>query len=517
MRHAVLLVALIAATASTGPCDKPPPEPAPGAPAILAAGNLNNLYVAVTVTEQAGTLPGFRYWQRDAQGLWHEGRFARGVPAAAAAWREDLLVFFPSGRWGRFGLERPVIEPSPVAAWTPVAACEDGIGADAFGYTSAGDPFHARYEDGAWTAAQVEAGVERDKMMDPRAVRFRGRLFLLWREEVPTLTGPAPDVRLRFLILGKDGWHGPVTSRLHAGSPLDVAADDETMAGLFLKAAGDDSPGRWMLATYAVADEDWHEIGPVAGTVPPGPVTLARSGRHFFLAALADGGPVLAPLDVAGARVGEFVPVGARARPAEQGAAEYLSLLLFAFTVLAGLLILASWRRTAAAADAPPAAEGRDLVQAPLLRRAVAIGIDHALFVPAAMVLTHLYLSPDLLERLHRGEVGLFDQQLIEETSLPAMMVQGLVILYCCVAEGAFGRTLGKRLMGLEVRSESGSRISWRASVIRNVLRVVDQLPVLYLLGLLLILAGPRRQRLGDRLARTIVVMSSPPEPAGRS
>ena len=511
MRYAVVLMGFVAA--AVGPCDTGEPEPAPGAPAILAAGNLNNLYVATAA--QAGAVSGFRYWQRDAQGMWHEGRFARGVPAAVAAWREDLLVFFPSGRWGRFGLERPVIEPSPVPAWTPVAACEDGLGADAFGYTSAGDPFHARYEDGAWTAAQVEAGVEREKMADARAVRFRGRLFLFWREEVPTLTGPAPDVRLRFLCLGEDGWHGPVTSRLRVGSALDVAADDETMAGLFLRAAGDDSPGQWVLATYAAADEDWHEIGPVVGPMPPGPVTLARSGRHFFLVALADGAPVLAPLDVADARVGEFMPVGTQPRKAEAETTEVMSLLLFAFTVLMGLLILASWRRTGMGAPAAPAPDGQASVEAPLLKRAVAIAMDHVLFLPITLVLAHLYLPPGVQEQLGRWQFDLLDERAVERVALVGFMTRGLIILYCCVAEGAFGRTLGKRLMGLEVRTESALRISWRASVIRNVLRVVDEFPAFYLLGLLLILLGPKRQRLGDRLAHTIVVISNSSEPAG--
>ena len=511
MRHTALVIGFLAL--QIGPCEKPVPEPTADSPPLLAAGNLNNLYVAVAARD--GDLSGFRYWQRDAQGLWHAERFARGAPAALAAWRENLLVFFPSGRWGRFGLERPVMEPSPIPAWTPVAACEDGLGADAFGYNSAGDPFHARYQDGAWTAAQVEAGVEHEKMMDARAVRFGGRLFLLWREQTPTLTGPAPDVRLRFLTLGKDGWRGPVTSRLRVASAMDVAADDETMAGLFRKGAGDHSPGQWWLATYAAADEDWHEVGPVTGTMPDGPVTLARSGSRFFLVALADGKPVLAPLDVAGARVGEFAPVAPETRKADPGRAEPVSVLLLAFTVLAAVLMLASWRGAGAAAPAVATAlEGQDFVQAPLLRRAVATGIDHALFLPVTMVLVHLLLPSDLQEQVRRGQVDWFDPQITRDVAPVALITQALVSLYCCVAEGAFGRTLGKRLVGLEVRTESASPISWRASVIRNALRVVDEF---YLLGLLLILLSPKRQRLGDRLAHTVVVMSKSRQPAGGS
>ena len=504
MRQAALVIGLLAFY--IGPCEKPVPEPTADAPPILVTGNLNNLYVAVAGRD--ADVSGFRYWQRDAQGMWHEGRFARGSPAAVAAWREDLLVFFPSGRWGRFGLGRPVIEPSPVQAWTPVAACEDGTSADAFGYNSAGDPFYARYQDGTWTAAQVEAGVEREKMMDPRAVRFGGRLFLLWREEVPTLTGPAPDVRLRFLTLGTDGWHGPITSRLRVGSALHVAADDETMVGLFLKDAPDQTAGQWMLATYAVADEDWHEIGPVTGTVPRGPVGLGRSGRHFFVAAIADAEPVVAPLDVAGARVGAFTPVGAWARAADGDGTGYGPLLLFTFTAFAALLILASWRRGQAAA--PPPVEGQDLVHAPLLRRAVAIGIDY-LLVGLLVVLICVRLLPEMLGRFVRGESPW------QEVAVLYLVRLGVILVYFTLAEAVSGRTLGKALMRLQVRSESGAPVSAWQALVRTLLRPVDELPALYLVGLVLILSGAKRQRLGDRLAHTVVVVSKRTEPAAGS
>ena len=129
-------------------------------------------------------------------------------------------------------------------------------------------------------------------------------------------------------------------------------------------------------------------------------------------------------------------------------------------------------------------------------------------------MLAHFYLPPEVREQLGRWQFDLLDEPAVERVALVGFMTRGLIILYCCVAEGAFGRTVGKRLMGIEVRTESDSRISWRASVIRNVLRVVDEFPAFYLLGLLLILLGPKRQRLGDRLAHTIVVMCNSSEPA---
>jgi uncharacterized RDD family membrane protein YckC len=82
-----------------------------------------------------------------------------------------------------------------------------------------------------------------------------------------------------------------------------------------------------------------------------------------------------------------------------------------------------------------------------------------------------------------------------------------LTLLYFTVCEGTTGQTLGKRLLGIRVVSEDGSRPSWGAAVLRNVLRIVDSLPFLYIIGLICVLAtGERRQRVGDMAAHTRVV-----------
>lgn len=78
---------------------------------------------------------------------------------------------------------------------------------------------------------------------------------------------------------------------------------------------------------------------------------------------------------------------------------------------------------------------------------------------------------------------------------------------YFIVCEGMTGQTLGKRLLGIRVVNQDGSRVSFGASFIRNILRIVDALPVLYIVGLITVLAtGERRQRVGDLAARTRVV-----------
>ena len=70
------------------------------------------------------------------------------------------------------------------------------------------------------------------------------------------------------------------------------------------------------------------------------------------------------------------------------------------------------------------------------------------------------------------------------------------------------GQTLGKRLLRLRVMDEQGLRLQFSQIVIRNLLRFIDSLPALYLVGGLVCLFNKRAQRLGDFAANTIVVWS---------
>jgi len=81
-----------------------------------------------------------------------------------------------------------------------------------------------------------------------------------------------------------------------------------------------------------------------------------------------------------------------------------------------------------------------------------------------------------------------------------------LVIGYFFVFEAVYGYTLGKYVLGIVVTRDDGSQIGWSESIIRNLLRIVDALPTLYLLGAILIFATDDDQRLGDIAANTVVV-----------
>lgn len=68
------------------------------------------------------------------------------------------------------------------------------------------------------------------------------------------------------------------------------------------------------------------------------------------------------------------------------------------------------------------------------------------------------------------------------------------------------GQTLGKRLLRLRVMDAQGLHLQFSQVAIRNLLRAVDLLPALYIVGGIVCLLSRHAQRLGDIAANTIVV-----------
>jgi uncharacterized RDD family membrane protein YckC len=73
------------------------------------------------------------------------------------------------------------------------------------------------------------------------------------------------------------------------------------------------------------------------------------------------------------------------------------------------------------------------------------------------------------------------------------------------------GQTLGKRLVGLRVMDADGLRLQFHQILLRNLMRVVDSLPLFYFVGGLSSLLNRRAQRLGDLAANTVVVYNIKP------
>lgn len=73
------------------------------------------------------------------------------------------------------------------------------------------------------------------------------------------------------------------------------------------------------------------------------------------------------------------------------------------------------------------------------------------------------------------------------------------------------GRTPGKKWMGLRVVNDDGTPITFGPSLLRNLLRFVDFLPMLYLTGIIASLCNRQFKRLGDLAAGSMVIYEAPP------
>jgi uncharacterized RDD family membrane protein YckC len=94
-----------------------------------------------------------------------------------------------------------------------------------------------------------------------------------------------------------------------------------------------------------------------------------------------------------------------------------------------------------------------------------------------------------------------------------ALAFAAIALAYFFVGEAAAGRTPGKQIVGLRVVRTDGTPAGPGPILVRTLLRIVDLLPVLYLVGFVVMLVTGRQQRLGDLAAQTHVV----PEDAVRS
>jgi uncharacterized RDD family membrane protein YckC len=103
-------------------------------------------------------------------------------------------------------------------------------------------------------------------------------------------------------------------------------------------------------------------------------------------------------------------------------------------------------------------------------------------------------------------------------SSAPIWVLAILILLYFFLMYGYFmmfeaiwnGQTPGKRLTHIRVIKDSGQPITTIDAVGRNLLRIVDQMPFAYGVGVICAWISPQSKRLGDYVAGTVVVHEKP-------
>lgn len=105
---------------------------------------------------------------------------------------------------------------------------------------------------------------------------------------------------------------------------------------------------------------------------------------------------------------------------------------------------------------------------------------------------------------------------IIPFTLAPDAIQAVIIVSYFVLGIGYFmfleyawgGQTVGKRVMKIRVIDAYVQQLTTQQIIVRNLLRVVDMLPVFYSLGGIVAMANRKFQRLGDIAASTIVIRS---------
>jgi uncharacterized membrane protein SpoIIM required for sporulation/uncharacterized RDD family membrane protein YckC len=171
-------------------------------------------------------------------------------------------------------------------------------------------------------------------------------------------------------------------------------------------------------------------------------------------------------------------------------------------------------------------AVARGLDAAPTLDVASATGVDASLVLAGPGARSLAFLLDWLIRTALAVMYALFASWLIlgnfrfdigpddEATwylagALPATLIY---LLYHLILEPLMaGRTPGKRLAGLRVLTLEGQVPSAGALISRNVFRLIDSMPVFYVVGLLFVFLGRQHLRLGDIAAGTVLAVERAP------
>jgi uncharacterized membrane protein SpoIIM required for sporulation/uncharacterized RDD family membrane protein YckC len=140
--------------------------------------------------------------------------------------------------------------------------------------------------------------------------------------------------------------------------------------------------------------------------------------------------------------------------------------------------------------------------------RAMAFVIDWLL--RTALTIVYLLAASYLLLGNLSGNVAM--DQMTTWYLFGVLPASAIYFLYHIILEPLMaGRTPGKRIAGLRVLSLEGHAPSSGALITRNVFRIVDSLPVGYVVGLLFVFFSRRHVRLGDIAAGTVVAVERAP------
>ncbi len=159
---------------------------------------------------------------------------------------------------------------------------------------------------------------------------------------------------------------------------------------------------------------------------------------------------------------------------------------------------------TAPDAHAPANAPGAERCYQGVAIRFVQLLIDNIILAIISFILTIPFLASVVTVNTSTGAVSL-------GPGYYARLALGIVIalLYFTLLLGRYGQSVGMKAVKIKVVNEADSSpIGYEAAFVRTILLYIDAIPYIipFLLGAILIWTSEKKQRLGDRVAHTVVV-----------
>ncbi len=239
-------------------------------------------------------------------------------------------------------------------------------------------------------------------------------------------------------------------------------------------------------------------LGNAVGDQSPSAVAIGPAENSLAVIVSGEKGALSCQLfNKLGQPLGKMTPVTIKSPPRDLQIVQNIAMLLL---VLMIALSLWQWRQKPTALKLP---EG--MAAAPLPLRGFAFLIDIA--IPFILVTA----------TLGTGDYGSMLTAWTDSFSNPEELINspvliytlGLYLLHVTLGELFLRRSIGKAILGLQVLMIDGRSPTVAAILLRNLVRIPELLPGVLIIYLLV---SDTHQRLGDLLARTLVVSNKAPE-----